>query len=593
MEDSEFYVSYVELGGRGIAMALATTPFLRRSAALRSAALLLGTASMLGCSPDQKAAAVEDGTLLYGHIASNSGEPLIGVPVRARGERDNFSVVVYSDWNGDYSFPAWSDLGPGVHSVSVTLPDFELARFENVSLEAEDSVQMDIALTPREPELNDATASEIVAALPGTDHQKVLFAQCSNCHTLQRALRFEYDQAGWAEVIKLMAGRRNVERNFPDSYTFGQERFVEPLSEYIASIRGPGSSPDIPFELRPRPATDESTRLVLTEYDLPRGGEFEIYMLRGDSRFVWPHDVVVDDKYAWYTDHFSNALGRLDKETGEAIEIPYPVPPGGGRDTNVAPGEVRAGNPGGGSHDLIRDSHGNLIIGMDGATVRYNPQTGVFDNFLSGNNMFGLGPDDHVWHTDDGGPLMEVDLNSGAITEHAIPTNSGVYDMDTDSQGRTIINIWRNNRIGVYDPATDSYTDYEIPTRESGPRRGEIDAEDNLWTTLYYAGQIVRFDPDTGNIKEYNLVPGAEPYEAPYAAPYSLSVDNENGWVWTNDFNANRLYRIDIESGQSIEYFLPDRHVIRDLTVEEGTEHPTVWIPSYRPPSQIVKVQVR
>jgi virginiamycin B lyase len=564
-----------------------------RGGRVRTLALLLGTAALLSCSQTEQAAAPEDGTLLFGHITSETGEPLMGVPVRARGAGDNFSVVVYSDRNGDYSFPSWSDLGSGVHTVSITLPDFELAKEENISLADGTSTELDFDLIPRTPDVFDATAAEILAALPGTDHEKVLFSQCSNCHTLQRALRFEYDQTGWAEIIKLMAGRRNVERDFPDSYTFGQQRFVDTLAHYIASIRGPGSSDQIPFELRPRPTTDESTKLVLTEYDLPRGGQFEIDMLRGAQPYVWPHDVVVDDNYAWYTDHFSNALGRVDKRTGEATEIAYPIPPGGGRDTNVAPGEVRAGNPGGGSHDLQFDSHGNLIIGMDGATVRYNPQTEVFDNFLSGNNMFGLGPDDHIWHTDDGGPLMEVDLTTGAITEHAIPTNSGVYDMDTDSQGRTIINIWRNNRIGVYDPSTDTYKDYEIPTRESGPRRGEIDAQDNLWTTLYYSGQIVRFDPNTGDIREYNLVPGSEPYEAPYAAPYSLSVDDENGWVWTNDFNANRLYRIDIESGESIEYFLPDRYVLRDLTVEEGTERPTVWLPSYRPPSQIVKVQVR
>jgi len=568
-------------------------PPLRNPRRLSAALMLTGAAGILACSPAQPTASVEPGTLLYGHISSQAGEPLMGIPVRARGEGKNFNVVVYSDRSGDYSFPEWSDLGPGVHTVSVTLPDFEQARVESVALSDSDPMRLDIALSPREPSLEDATASEIIAALPGTDREKVLFSQCSNCHTLQRALRFEYDHEGWAQIIELMAGRRNVSRDFPGSLTYGQQRFLEPLSNYIASIRGPGSTGDIPFMPRPRPTTDQSTGLVLTEYDLPRGGEFEIYMLRGDERHVWPHDVVVDDKYAWYTDHFSNALGRVDKETGEAVEIAYPIPPGGGRDTDAAPGELRAGNPGGGSHDLLFDSQGNLIIGMDDATVRYNPTANEFTNWLSGNSMFGLGPDDHVWHTDDGGPLFEIDPQTGETIEHTIPTNSGVYDMDTDSQGRTIINIWRDNKIGVFDPRDGSYKDFEVPTSESGPRRGEIDAEGKLWTTLYYSGQIIRFDPDTGAIDEYSLVPGTEPYSAPYSAPYSLSVDNQNGWVWTNDFNSNRLYRIDIETGESIEYYMPDRYVIRDLTVEADTERPTVWIPSYRPPSQIVKVQVR
>jgi virginiamycin B lyase len=561
--------------------------------ALRAALLCTAISGVYACSAADNAPIVEDGSLLYGRITSDNDGALMGVPVRARGEGDNFSVVVYSDSDGVYSFPAWSDLTPGAHTVSIELPDFEHVRDDSLSLSAETPTQLDIALVPREPSVEDATASEIIAALPGTHQEKVLFAQCSNCHTLQRALRFDYDEEGWAQIIDLMAGSRNLSRAFPESYTYGQQRFREPLSKYIASIRGPGSSEDIPFELRPRPSTEESTRLVLTEYDLPRGGERELYMVRGDARHVWPHDVVVDDKYAYYTDHFSNALGRVDKQTGEAIELSYPVPPGGGRDTNVAPGEVRAGNPGGGSHDLLMDSEGNLLIGMDGATVRYNTTTEQFDHWLSGNNMFGLGPDDRVWHTDDGGPLMEINTRTGEITEHDIPTNDGVYDMDTDSKGRTIINLWRNNKIAVFEPETEDYSIYEVPTPESGPRRGEIDAEDNLWTTLYYAGRVIRFDPDTGEIKEYPLNPGTEAYTPPYAAPYSLSVDNENGWVWTTDFNANRLYRIDIETGESVEYMMPRPYVMRDLTVEAGTERPTLWIPSYRPPSQIVKVQVR
>ena len=277
-------------------------------------------------------------------------------------------------------------------------------------------MQADFALVPREPSVDDASASEILAGLPGTDHEKMLFAQCSNCHTLQRALRFEYDQDGWEQIIHLMASTRRTSVDFPLSYTYGQKRFVEPLAEYLTSIRGPDSTGEIPFELRPRPTSEEATGVVMTEYDLPRGGEFELNMLRGDERHVWPHDVVVGDQYAYYTDHFSNALGRVDKNTGEAIEMAYPIPPGGGRETGMAAGEVRAGNPGGGSHDIAMDGQGNVIIGMSGAIVRYNPNTEEFDHFTSGNSMFGLDPNNHLWHPGDDGVLIEIDTATGELT---------------------------------------------------------------------------------------------------------------------------------------------------------------------------------
>ena len=546
-----------------------------------------------GCSAGGELANVEEGTLLYGRITSEDGSAIVGVPVRAREQGKNFSVVVYSDSNGNYSFPAWSDLTAGMHSVSIELPDFEHTSRDLVALSESTSAQADFALVSREPSVEDATASEILAGLPGTDHQKMLFAQCSNCHTLQRALRFEYDQDGWEQIIHLMASTRRTSVDYPDSYTYGQKRFVEPLAEYLASIRGPGSSEEIPFELRTRPTSEEATSLVMTEYDLPRGGEFELYMVRGDARHVWPHDVIVDDQYAYYTDHFSNALGRVDKNTGEAIEMAYPIPPGGGRETTMGPGEVRAGNPGGGSHDIAFDSQGNVMIGMRGATVRYNPNTEQFDNLISGSSMFGIDPNDHLWHPGDDGLLVEIDTKTGERTEHTITVDNSDYGVDTDSQSRTFLNLWRSNVIEVYDPKTAEYTIHEVPSPSSGPRRGEIDDEDNFWTALYYAGRVLRLDPDSGETKEYPLIPGTEPFDAPYAAPYSLSVDEENGWVWTNDFNADRLHRIDIETAEATEFMMPGRYQIRDVTVEEGTERPTVWLPSYRPPSQIVKVQVR
>ena len=150
----------------------------------------------------------------------------------------------------------------------------------------------------------------------------MLFTQCSNCHSLQWALQIGRTKEDWAKVIKKMAGRA-AENHTPDTYAFSQKQFIEPLAEYLASIRGPNSSDKVPFKPRPRPTDEASTNLVVTEYDLPRGGQREVFMLRGDSRFVWPHDVVTDEKYAYYTDHFSYILGRVDRKTGEAKEMPF------------------------------------------------------------------------------------------------------------------------------------------------------------------------------------------------------------------------------------------------------------------------------
>jgi virginiamycin B lyase len=230
---------------------------------------------------------------------------------------------------------------------------------------------------------------------------------------------------------------------------------------------------------------------------------------------------------------------------------------------------------------------------MDRGTVRFDPKTQQFTGWASGNNMFGLDPAGNVWHTDDGGPLVKIDTRTGTFTEYRIPTNDGVYDMDTDSRGRTIINIWRNAKIGIFDPRTEDYAEYRTPTPDSGPRRGEIDARDRMWVAEYYSGRLAMFDPAKGEIKEFPLIAGTRPYGPPYLAPYTTAVDDKNQLVWATDFNSNRIFRFDMKTEKTTEFFMPGNYEVRDLTAEPEAPRPTLWIPSYRPPSTIVKVQLR
>src|SRR5262245_6655318 len=407
--------------------------------------------------------AAEGASLLAGKVVSLTGEALAGIPVKAHRNGSTVTVAVYSDAKGEYAFPAWSALTPGSYSIDVELPDYERVA-QPVVISAGKAAKVDFTLTSKPLAYEDATASEIIAGLPGTDQQKVLFSQCSNCHTLQWALQAGRTKEDWVRVIKKMAGRA-AEQEAPGTYAFGQKQFVEPLAEYLTSIRGPDSSDNVPFRPRPRPTDAASTNLVVTEYALPRGGERELYMLRGDRRFVWPHDVIMNDKYAYYTDHFSYVLGRIDIKTGEAKEIPFPVPKGAGREGRNMSGDAdtRPGAPGGGAHELQFDRQGNVIVGMDNGTVKYDPETGLFMTWSAGRAMFGLDPDGNVWNLQRNGDLVKIDTSSEELkrTIFQIPKNRGIYDTDTDSKGRTNIYIWQEGKIGIFDPKTIEYAEYK------------------------------------------------------------------------------------------------------------------------------------
>jgi streptogramin lyase len=320
-------------------------------------------------------------------------------------------------------------------------------------------------------------------------------------------------------------------------------------------------------------------------------------MLRGDRRFVWPHDVIMNDKYAYYTDHFSYVLGRVDIKTGEATEMSFPLPKGAGREGRnmTGEGDTRAGAPGGGAHELQFDPHGNVIVGMDNGTVKYDPETGRFIGWSAGRAMFGLDADGNVWNLQRNGDLVKIDTSSEELkrTIFQIPKNRGIYDTDTDSKGRTDLYIWQEGKIGVFDPRTIEYAEYKTPTPMAGPRRGQIDGKDRLWAAEFYAGQLLMFDPDKKVLKEYPLVNGTKPYTAPYAEPYSASADDKNQMVWTHDFSSGRLYRIDMNTGRSTEFMTPSNYEVRDLKVDPTAPRPTVWVPAYRPPSKLVKIEVR
>ncbi|HEY7297953.1 MAG TPA: carboxypeptidase regulatory-like domain-containing protein [Xanthobacteraceae bacterium] len=540
--------------------------------------------------------AADGASLLAGRVVSSTGEALAGIPIKAHRENSSMTIAVYTDAKGEYSFPAWSDLTPGAYSVGVELPDFEHIATP-VAVSEGKTATIDFTLKSKPLAYEDATASEIIAGLPGTDQQKVLFSQCSNCHTLQWALAVPRPREDWVRVIKKMAGRAAQDVT-PGTYAFSQQQFIEPLADYLVSIRGPDSSDKIPFKQRPRPTDPASTNLVVTEYALPRGGERELYMLRGDRRFVWPHDVINDDKYAYYTDHFSYMIGRVDLKTGETKELPFPLPKGAGREAlrTVGAADGRPGDPAGGAHELQFDKDGNVIVGMDNGTVKYNPKTGQFIGWPAGRAMFGLDPDGNVWYQQrNNGQLVKIDTHSKELktTAFVVPKNIGIYDTDTDSKGRTDLYIWREGKIGIFDPKTIDYTEYKTPTPMAGPRRGQIDGQNRLWAAEFYAGQVLMFDPDKKLLKEYPLVPGTEPYTAPYAEPYSASVDDKNHIVWTHDFSSDRLYRIDTNTGQSTEYMTPSNYEVRDLKVDPKAPRPTVWVPAYRPPSKLVKIQVR
>jgi streptogramin lyase len=501
-------------------------------------------------------------------------------------------VSVYTNSRGEYSFPGWSDVAPGTHTVSIELPEFEPVKRDAVLLSAGNTAKLDFNLQLRQPRVSEAAIAEIVMGLPGTDEQKFLLAQCGHCHSLLWALRNPHTKDEWLQIVRRMAGATRSVTDRPGTRSFDQPRYIEPLANYLASIRGPGSSDQIPFRLRPRPASDASTRIVVTEYDLPRGGQRELYMIRGDRRFLWAHDVITNEKYAYYSDHFSNFLGRLDKKTGEVKEFRYEKP---GRPDAPDPATAPRAGMGGrseGTQGVDFDHEGNILI----AGLRFDTRTEQFSPWspVEG-GVIGVAPDGKVW-TFQGrsGALRMYDPKNGENKSYQVPPappEGYIYGTWVDDQGRPVFMGWGLSLVRVFDPKTEKHTDYPVVTPQSGPRRGDSGADGRSWFGEYFGGRLGMIDPTKGEIKDFPLVPDAKPFGAPFAMPYAAAVDDKNQLVWATDFSSSRIFRFDMKTEKTTEYLMPLPYEVRHLWVSETDERPTLWIPSYRPPSQLVKVQ--
>src|SRR6202158_1485480 len=84
-------------------------------------------------------------------------------------------------------------------------------------------------------------------------------------------------------------------------------------AEWLASVNL-SEEPTWAFPLKTQPRlTGKSTRVIITEYDLP-------------NPLIQPHDVMLDRAGdVWYSDFGQMFLGKMDPKTGKATQYPIPA----------------------------------------------------------------------------------------------------------------------------------------------------------------------------------------------------------------------------------------------------------------------------
>ena len=527
--------------------------------------------------------AAESGPALTGKVTAGEG-PLEGVLVSAKKSGSTVTITVVSDKDGRYSFPA-ARLEPGSYVLRIRAVGFDLDGPDQVVVAADKTATADLVLRKTQDMVSQLTNAEWLASMPGTDAQKGQLLNCVGCHTLARPLNSKYTADEFLTIV-LPRMQGYVNQSMP---AHPQLRRAERLreergdqrvqvyrgaAEYLASVNL-SSRPtwDFEFKTLPRP-TGAATRVIYTEYDLPR-------------ETIEPHDVIVDgDGMVWYSSFGEQNLGKLDPRTGKVTEF--------------AIAEHKPGFPTG-LLGLRTDAAGNLWFGnMYQATIaKFDPKTESFrfwplegDENIDAAQINMVSPqgshvDGKVWAQNNGfAGIHRLDIATGKLeTFEPFKGMSGphnIYDVIPDSRNNIYFTDFRQRHIGRIDARTGQIALYEIPTPSSAPRRGSMDAQDRLWFGEYRADRIGMFDTKSEQFREWQIPPK-------WSSPYDVVTDR-NGQAWTGSMLSDQVTRLDPATGATVNYLLPRSTNIRRVFVDNSTTPVSFWVGNNHGAS-IVKVE--
>jgi virginiamycin B lyase len=518
---------------------------------------------------------------LAGQISSADEGPMEGVLVSAKKVGSTITVSVVSDSQGHYGFPA-SKLEPGHYALTIRAAGYDLDGPRGADVIAGQVATTDIKLRKARNPSTQLSDAEWLLSMPGTEDQKKLLLGCNSCHSLQRIVKSTHDSAEFLQVFNRMAGY------YQGSIPIHPQRLVgtasrpivqgpraQAAANYLASINlSEGTTWDYPLKTLPR-LTGRSTRVVITEYDLPRPT-------------VEPHDVILDaDGMVWYSNFGEQFLGKMDPKTGKVTE--YAIP------------EIRNGFPTG-ALSLETDPSGNLWIGLmyQGGIAKFDRKTETLQLYpvpsewqTDATQLGQVSPahsdvDQKIWVKNSGGEdILRFNLVSGEYENIGIMTDAkgqtvNPYGMPTDNENNAYFLDFRTRNVGKYDTKTGKVAIYPTPTPNSHPRKGRVDSQDRMWFAEYFGNAIAMFDPKTEAITEW-------PLPTPWSAPYDVVLDR-NGEAWAGSMWTDRVARLDPQTGRITEYPLPRETNIRRVFVDNSTSPVTFWTGSNHGAS-IVKVE--
>ena len=518
---------------------------------------------------------------LSGVVSSEAGN-MEGVVVSARRDGGISTVSVVSDAAGAYSFPR-THLTAGSYAITVRAVGYDLVDPGAVTVTDGATATADLTVETTDNVGAQLSSIEWINSMNGTAEEKDRMVHqllaCNYCHTYQRIMRSRHDADRFMGVIQRMVeyyadgtavsndNRRGRPARIQEpgridtlekSPNWGAQPGIprEEVAAFFAKNNLSDGRTTHPYELQPDPRpTGAATRVIVTEWDMP-------------TATTASHDSDIDeDGVIWYTDESAQLLAKFDTKTETFTEYPMPELPEG-----VIPGtrDIVVGADGGIWFPLRNDEGHSILTRFDPATEELTLAEGVASQFIE------LGPDGKIW-----AGFRRVDPRSLEVDgtynpeRPPVPQGSNAYagNVRVDSRG----NPWMLTQAGpggamMVDVETNETKWYPIEGLTA--RRGKIDGQDRLWYGEYRSDKIIRFDTRTGEATRWDL--------RPYMAPYTASTPDRNGYVYAPSNMAERMLRLNPETGEIIEYQMPTEFDTKKLNWDPTTERPVLWMANMR-----------
>ena len=554
--------------------------------------VILVTALLYAASGELSAQAA--GTALRGVVSSQAEGNMEGVVVNARRGGANFTVSVVSDAQGRYSFPR-THLDVGTYTVTTRAVGYDLNDPGPVEVAASQPASLDLRLQPTTDLASQLSSIEWAMSMPGTTAEKDQLVyqalSCAYCHTYERIVKSRHTAEEFVGTIRRMStyyqdgtaqgrggrgrfqmqteGRlADLEQNPISSVGIAPGVPVTDLARYLATVNLSGGKTTWPYELKtlPRP-TGQATRVIITQWDMPRRGTVS-------------HDMDVDSNgIFWYTDESRMFLSKLDPTTNEFTE--YPLPP-------VPDGDIP------GARDIQMDREDNAWFAMrtpGSGTIlaKFDPRTEELSTVEgTGGQFLALGPDGKIWLglTRVNPATMQIDGTfSWNESPNLPPGPHGSYAglIGVNSKGDPYLTDFIGSYIIGIDVETGEAQFYEVPTRNSMPRRARMDAQDRFWFAEYTGDKIGVFDTRTQEFQEWPL-----PHQ--YTTPYTVTSPDKNGYVYASSNMTERLARLDPRTGEIIEYQMPTDFDSKKIAHDPTTDGTTLWMANTRN-ARVVRVE--